>query len=67
MNLPVTNSDICSFFIIPRPLYAYNPKFYAPDFTAAGVLILIVPRRLHYIVAGYLIFIGLAGLSGGYL
>lgn len=29
---------------------------------AAGVLILIVPRLLNYIVAIYLIIIGLAGL-----
>jgi len=31
----------------------------------AGVLILIVPRLLNYIVAAYLIFIGLLGLFGG--
>lgn len=28
----------------------------------AGILILAVPRLLNYIVAGYLIFIGLIGL-----
>ncbi len=29
----------------------------------AGILILIVPRLLNYIVAVYLIFVGLAGLG----
>ena len=31
----------------------------------AGILILIVPRMLNYIVAIYLIIIGLLGLFGG--
>ena len=31
----------------------------------AGILILIVPRLLNYIVALYLIIIGLVGLFGG--
>ena len=31
----------------------------------AGVLILVVPRLLNYIVAIYLIIIGLIGLFGG--
>jgi hypothetical protein len=31
----------------------------------AGILILIVPRLLNYIVAVYLIVIGLVGLFGG--
>jgi Protein of unknown function (DUF3096) len=31
----------------------------------AGVLILIVPRLLNYIVAIYLILVGLTGLFGG--
>ncbi len=31
----------------------------------AGVLILIIPRLLNYIVAVYLIVIGLIGLFGG--
>lgn len=31
----------------------------------AGVLILIVPRLLNFIVAGYLIIVGLLGLFGG--
>ena len=30
----------------------------------AGILILIIPRRLHYIVAIYLILIGLIGVFG---
>jgi hypothetical protein len=29
---------------------------------AAGILILIMPRLLNYVVAGYLILVGLAGL-----
>jgi len=29
----------------------------------AGILILVVPRLLNYIVAGYLILIGLLGLG----
>jgi hypothetical protein len=31
----------------------------------AGILILVVPRMLNYIVAIYLILIGLLGLFGG--
>jgi hypothetical protein len=31
----------------------------------AGILILVMPRLLNYIVAIYLIFIGLLGLFGG--
>lgn len=31
----------------------------------AGILILVMPRLLNYIVAGYLIVIGLVGLFGG--
>jgi hypothetical protein len=31
----------------------------------AGILILVVPRLLNYIVAFYLIAIGLSGLFGG--
>jgi hypothetical protein len=31
----------------------------------AGILILIVPRLLNYIVAIYLIIVGLIGLFGG--
>ena len=30
----------------------------------AGILILLIPRLLNYIVAGYLIVIGLIGLFG---
>jgi hypothetical protein len=33
----------------------------------AGILILVVPRLLNYIVALYLIIIGLIGLFGGRL
>lgn len=33
----------------------------------AGVLILIMPRLLNYIVAGYLIIVGLIGLFGVYI
>jgi hypothetical protein len=33
----------------------------------AGILILVVPRLLNYIVALYLIVIGLLGLFGGHL
>ena len=33
----------------------------------AGILILIVPRLLNYVVAIYLIIIGLLGLFGGHL
>ncbi len=33
----------------------------------AGILILVVPRLLNYIVATYLIVIGLLGLFGGQL
>ena len=32
----------------------------------AGILILVMPRLLNYIVAIYLIAIGLLGLFGGY-
>jgi hypothetical protein len=30
----------------------------------AGILILVVPRLLNYVVAGYLILVGVAGLAG---
>ena len=33
----------------------------------AGILILVVPRLLNYIVAIYLILIGLLGLFGGHV
>lgn len=33
----------------------------------AGVLILVMPRLLNYIVALYLIIIGVIGLFGGHL
>jgi Protein of unknown function (DUF3096) len=33
----------------------------------AGILILVVPRLLNFIVALYLIIIGLLGLFGGHL
>ncbi len=33
----------------------------------AGILILILPRLLNYIVAFYLIIIGLVGIFGGHL
>ncbi len=33
----------------------------------AGILILLVPRLLNYIVAIYLIVIGIVGLTGGSL
>ncbi len=33
----------------------------------AGVLILIMPRLLNYVVALYLILVGLLGLFGGHL
>ena len=32
----------------------------------AGILILIIPRLINYIVAIYLILVGLAGLNGIY-
>jgi hypothetical protein len=36
-------------------------------FLVAGILILVVPRLLNYIVAIYLVLIGLLGLSLGYV
>jgi len=33
----------------------------------AGILILVMPRLLNYVVALYLIIIGLLGLFGGHL
>lgn len=30
----------------------------------AGILILVVPRLLNYVVAGYLIIVGVSGLAG---
>lgn len=33
----------------------------------AGILILVMPRLLNYVVALYLILIGLLGLFGGHL
>ncbi|WP_413205585.1 DUF3096 domain-containing protein [Rhodospirillum sp. A1_3_36] len=31
----------------------------------AGILILIMPRLLNYVVAGYLILVGILGLAAG--
>ena len=40
-----------------------NPALYSPLISLiAGVLILIMPRLLNYIVAVYLIIVGLLGL-----
>lgn len=42
-----------------------NPQLLSPIIAlVAGILILIVPRLLNYIVAIYLIFIGVVGLMG---
>jgi hypothetical protein len=42
-----------------------NPQLISPLVAlAAGILILIIPRLLNYIVAIYLIIIGVAGLMG---
>jgi hypothetical protein len=38
-----------------------------PHIVDRGILILIMPRLLNYIVAIYLIVIGLLGLFGGHL
>jgi hypothetical protein len=39
-----------------------NYKFSAVVALAAGILILIFPKILNYIIAAYLIYIGLVGL-----
>lgn len=42
-----------------------NPQLLSPLVAlVAGILILLVPRLLNYIVAIYLIFIGVTGLMG---
>jgi hypothetical protein len=42
-----------------------NPQLLSPLVALiAGILILLVPRLLNYIVAIYLIIIGVAGLMG---
>ncbi|HEX5777888.1 MAG TPA: DUF3096 domain-containing protein [Xanthobacteraceae bacterium] len=42
-----------------------NPQLLSPLVAlVAGILILLVPRLLNYIVAIYLIIIGVAGLMG---
>ena len=42
-----------------------NPQLLSPLVALiAGILILLVPRLLNYIVAIYLIMIGVAGLTG---
>ena len=47
-------------FVLPSPIMAVLAL-------VAGILILVVPRLLNYIVAIYLIVIGLLGLFGGHL
>jgi hypothetical protein len=50
-----------------RPVSIESIKFATlplPHVMVAGVLILIVPRLLNYIVAAYLIVVGLLGLFG---
>ena len=47
-------------------MYMHMNMAFAPIVSLiAGILILIVPRLLNYIVATYLIVIGLVGLFGG--
>ena len=42
-----------------------NPQLLSPLVALiAGILLLLVPRLLNYIVAIYLIIIGVAGLTG---
>ena len=43
----------------------FNPQLISPLVAlVAGILILLVPRLLNYIVAIYLIVVGVAGLMG---
>jgi len=61
-------------FSAPGTIAAFTLKDYIMNVTLsvgpllsliAGILILIVPRLLNYIVALYLIIIGIVGLFGG--
>jgi hypothetical protein len=51
---PITNGEIVNINLAVGPVMAL----------IAGVLILIVPRLLNYIVAIYLIIVGLIGIFG---
>jgi hypothetical protein len=53
----------------PRPDLQMNMTLSIGPLIAliAGILILVVPRLLNFIVAIYLIIIGLLGLFGGHL
>ena len=42
------------------------PAHISPIMALAGILILIMPRLLNFIVAFYLILVGLIGLNGIY-
>ncbi len=49
----------------PGTIMDINPQLLSPLVAlVAGILILLVPRLLNYIVAIYLIIIGVAGLMG---
>jgi len=54
-HVPAEKDDMMQFTFALAPLVSL----------IAGILILIVPRLLNYIVALYLIIIGLIGLFGG--
>jgi hypothetical protein len=72
---PLPDSLLVSRPILPDHL-SRPPKEFSMHLTAAhfgplvaliaGILILIVPRLLNYIVAVYLILVGLIGLNGIY-
>lgn len=49
----------------PKALMNFHFTFGPIASLVAGILILVVPRLLNYIVAIYLIIIGLVGLSAG--
>lgn len=49
---------------VPCPMMPLEAGIVAPIVAlVAGILILVVPRALNYIVAFYLIVVGLAGLA----
>jgi hypothetical protein len=51
-----------------EPLVSVNVVVLQPLIAlVAGILILMVPRLLNYIVAVYLILVGIAGLSGHFM
>jgi hypothetical protein len=69
MRIDVVRHSVDTVRLQPCPEIGMNMTLAIGPLVAliAGILILVVPRLLNFIVAIYLIIIGLLGLFGGHL